>query len=52
MKIPHIKFPTKNSTLLAYIANKRTNWAHYIRKINDHSSGRLSTSYALKIKQE
>ena len=52
MKILHIKSSTKNGMLLAYIANKRANWAHYIRKINDHSSGRLSTSYALKIKQE
>ncbi len=45
MKISHIKFPSKNGALLGYIANKRTNLAHYIRKINDHSGGRLSTSY-------
>ena len=44
MKIPQIKSSTKNSALSAYIANKRAILAHYIRKINDHSSGRLLTS--------
>ena len=33
MKITHIKFPSKNGALLGYIANKRANLAHYIRKI-------------------
>ena len=34
----------KNDALYSYIANKRAILAHYIRKINDHSCGRLSTS--------
>ncbi len=44
MKTLHIKFPPKIGTLLAYISNKRAILAHYIRKLNDHASGRLSTS--------
>jgi len=38
----------KNDALYSYTANKRAILAHYIRKINDHSSGRLSASYVAK----
>lgn len=36
-----------NGALLAYIADKRAILAHYVRKINDHFDGRLSTSQLL-----